>query len=497
MPGRAFTFLLCRMPENPRSPYAARAPHSFPVGRRDGDGMRFSERPPDGRRKEKPLCRDQAVTGAQNAENENQQMRRVPPVNFGAILSCPPSSCLQKVNGATESRYSHDLKLRERISGNLAGMNVACGGTAAVIGTPTRRATPAVVSPRLIAIDLTHRHDVSAAKAVACRRSFMKDPDFVACCSESMAVVGRGDHGHRQLHTHLVATLRSGGDLATVGKLMRKLARRHGFGPILKVEPVRSVEDFGDYLGNNAVDVRAKVPKGTAVIAISANARRMSATFSWFGKRDCFARRQRKWIGCFARCVGVEDMDGFQAALGSMWHGRLTQQFLLVGEGKKTDEVIAWYERAKAEQRTATPRSPKTKRKRTRKPKKVRALRVAPTSPCPSKSASSRSRRTPPVIVTRCVCVPDAALVTAGGLGHVVGVNVRIALRPLPALSGVAPTSAFVAVRSRCSSWRRSPHSGARTGKPSRKWRLRGRRRLPTVRSGGHRVQRRGLELRI
>src|SRR5687768_9149638 len=79
--------------------------------------------------------------------------------------SLHPAPSLYEAIGDTESPTAHDLKLRYRIQENLAGMNVAGGGTAARRSTLKGSATPAKVSPRLMELATTFAHSPAAPDA--------------------------------------------------------------------------------------------------------------------------------------------------------------------------------------------------------------------------------------------------------------------------------------------------------------------------------------------
>lgn len=325
-----------------------------------------------------PSSPDEGIErGNRTDETSGQNSKAGTLVKLDADLSVQPMPCLYEVNRVTDSRSSHGPGRRMRIELNLALMNVAAGGMA----TPDN-GTPAVVSPLVIEIDLTHRAYVDADVALARMRAFVSDCDFVSMFGDALAVLGRGERGTCRLHTHIAAALRQQTAFVEVKRLVERLARRNGFGYVLLVEPLRSVEGFGYYLANNAEDVRRTVPKGTSVVWFSRSANRVTAKFGW---RKGFSRHLRHWIARFAQAVGVEDMEGFCSALGSRWHGLLTQQYLLTRRGKTTDEVMAWFKVMKTAKRTATPRVPKAPLKRRRTPK-------APARPNPRQSTSRETK---------------------------------------------------------------------------------------------------------
>lgn len=190
--------------------------------------------------REKSLRRDESVGGIRSTNDDgDDQWGDVSSVNKRDYFSSASRSCLQKVNGASKYRDSHDSKRRHRIECNLALMNVACGGSAACVRTPAK------VSPRLLALHLTYRDNVSARVALARLRALVNDSEFKACFGEDMSVLGRGEKGERKLHAHLAVSLQHTTNHSVVEELVRKMAQQHGFGPHFEVEPVRSVEDYG------------------------------------------------------------------------------------------------------------------------------------------------------------------------------------------------------------------------------------------------------------
>jgi hypothetical protein len=301
-------------------------------------------------------------------------------VNFSGKESAHGRPCRSHTGNLFESsRRSADRKQRAQIEGNLAGMNVACGGVAAVCDTENRRSKPAVASPRLLEINLTYPHNVSASRAWMTQRALVKVREFRACFGEWMAVLGRGEGGSQRLHWHHVAVIREGIDIGDARKLIKRLARKHGIGLSLVV-PVRSVERYSAYMADNAESVRATVPPGTHVVAVSKSANRWHAKFNWAASKDF-----RVFVGNLALAVGIEDVTGLEAALGKKWSGRLTYQFRLARKGRTFAEVFQWYK----DTTNPTPPSLQNRQRTTKAPAAVAVSAVVPAAEAEFRKSSA------------------------------------------------------------------------------------------------------------
>lgn len=246
-------------------------------------------------------------------------------------------SCLQKVTNEFKCLTGHDRKRRLRLRTTLELMNVSSGGKSSY-ADDAGHGHCAVVSPRLRTVDLTFAHDLRAAQVVAARKALVTDPEFKLLFEEAISVIGRGAKGSRRLHVHFAVVLRQRVEEHTLRAALSRLTRKHGFGWRLSSQPLRSVENLGVYLANNAAD--ASLPKATRSIWISPAANRVGSRFSWSGG---VSQKMRRWLSQLAAEVGVSDEEEFRADLGPNWHGKLTHQFQLTLVGHPFSEVLNWY----------------------------------------------------------------------------------------------------------------------------------------------------------